>query len=84
MSKVDEIRAKQEALAKELVVAMKHERNDVLKDIKEKIRLFEFTATDFKGMFKSRITQKQVDDFLKRKEEQKNKPKKPTAAKSKT
>lgn len=51
------------------------ERDAVLKDIKEKIKMFDFKATDFKGLFKSRVTQKQVDEFLKRKEAEKNKPK---------
>ena len=47
----------------------------MLKDIKEKIKMFDFKASDFKGMFKSRVTQKQVEDFLKRKEADKSKPK---------
>ena len=37
--------------------------------------MFDFKATDFKRLFKSRVTQKQVDEFLKRKEAEKNKPK---------
>ncbi len=47
----------------------------MLNDIKEKMRIFEFKATDFKGLFKSRVTHKQVEDFLKRKEGAENTPK---------
>ena len=75
MSRVDDILAKQKALAEELEVAKQEERDAVLKDIKEKIKMFDFKASDFKGMFKSRVTQKQVDEFLKRKEAEKTKPK---------
>jgi hypothetical protein len=67
MSKIDEILAKQKALAEELESAKLVEREAVLKDIKAKINMFEFKASDFKGMFKSRITQKQVDEFLAKK-----------------
>jgi hypothetical protein len=82
MSRVDEIIAKQKELAEELELAKQQERDAVLKDIKEKIRMFDFKAGDFKGMFKSRVTQKQVEDFLKRKEADKSKPK--SAAKKTT
>ena len=75
MSRIDEIIAKQKELAEELELAKQQERDAVLKDIKEKIKMFDFKATDFKGLFKSRVTQKQVDEFLKRKEAEKNKPK---------
>ena len=37
--------------------------------------MFDFKASDFKGMFKSRVTQKQVEEFLKRKEAGNSKPK---------
>jgi hypothetical protein len=37
--------------------------------------MFDFKASDFKGMFKSRVTQKQVEDFLKRKQAEATKPK---------
>lgn len=67
MSKIDAILAKQKALAEELESAKLEEREAVLKDIKEKIKMFDFKATDFKGMFKSRVTQKQVDEFLAKK-----------------
>ncbi len=75
MSRIDEILAKQKELAEELELAKQQERDAVLKDIKEKIKMFDFKATDFKGLLKSRVTQKQVDEFLKRKESEKNKPK---------
>ena len=82
MSRIDEILAKQKELAEELELAKQQERDAVLKDIKEKIKMFDFKATDFKGLLKSRVTQKQVDEFLKRKEAEKSKPK--TTAKSTT
>jgi 23S rRNA A1618 N6-methylase RlmF len=75
MSRIDEIIAKQKELAEELELAKQQERDAVLKDIKEKIKMFDFKASDFKGMFKSRVTQKQVEEFLKRKEADKSKPK---------
>jgi hypothetical protein len=49
MSCIDEILAKQKALADELEMAKQEERDDVLKDIKEKIKLFSFKTIDFKG-----------------------------------
>ena len=67
MSKVDEILAKQKELEEQLKLAMEEERAAVLKDIKEKIKRFDFKATDFKGLLKSRVTQKQVDEFLAKK-----------------
>lgn len=67
MSKIDEILAKQKALAEELESAKLEERETVLKDIKAKIKMFDFKATDFKGLLKSRVTQKQVDEFLAKK-----------------
>jgi len=79
MGRIDEIIAKQKELAEELELAKQQERDAVLKDIKDKIKMFDFKASDFKGMFKSRVTQKQVEEFLKRKEADKSKPK--TAAK---
>ena len=67
MSKIDAILAKQKALAEELETAKLEERETVLKDIKAKIKMFDFKATDFKGLLKSRVTQKQVDEFLAKK-----------------
>ena len=52
MSRIDEIIAKQKELAEELELAKQQERDAVLKDIKEKIKMFDFKASDFKGMFK--------------------------------
>ena len=75
MGRIDEIIAKQTELAEELELAKQQERDAVLKDITEKIKMFDFKASDFKGMFKSRVTQKQVEEFLKRKEADKSKPK---------
>ena len=68
MSRVDEILAKQKELEEQLKLAMEEERDAVLKDIKEKIKRFDFKATDFKGLLKSRVTQKQVEEFLAKKE----------------
>lgn len=83
MGRIDEILAKQKELAEELELAKQQERDAVLKDIKEKIKMFDFKASDFKGMFKSRVTQKQVEEFLKRKEVEKTKPKAATKKTSK-
>lgn len=83
MGRIDEIIAKQKELAEELELAKEQERDAVLKDIKEKIKMFDFKASDFKGMFKSRVTQKQVDEFLQRKQAEKNKPKAATKKTSK-
>ena len=63
MSKVDEILAKQKELEEQLKLAMEEERDAVLVDIRAKIKRFGFKATDFKGLLKSRVTQKQVDEF---------------------
>ncbi len=54
MSRIDEILAKQKALADELEMAKQEERDAVLKDIKEKIKLFNFKTTDFKGVLSTR------------------------------
>jgi len=75
MNRVDEILSQQKKLEEELKIAMEEERDVVLKDIKAKIKMFDFKATDFKGMFKTRITQKQVDEFLERKKAEVTKPK---------
>jgi hypothetical protein len=84
MSRIDDILAKQKALAGELELAKQEERDNVLKDIKEKIKMFDFKASDFKGLLKSRVTQKQVEDFMARKEAAKSKPKTATRAKKST
>lgn len=54
MSRIDDILAKQKALADELEMAKQEERDAVLKDIKEKIKLFNFKTTDFKGVLATR------------------------------
>jgi hypothetical protein len=54
MSRIDEILAKQKALADELEMAKQEERDAVLKDIKEKIKLFNFKTTDLKGVLATR------------------------------
>ncbi len=54
MSRIDEILAKQKALADELEMAKQQERDAVLKDIKEKIKLFNFKTSDFKGVLATR------------------------------
>ena len=53
-TRVDELLAKQAALKVELDAAMKEDKAAVLKDMKEKIKLFGFTTTDFKGVLKTR------------------------------
>jgi len=78
MNRVDEILSQQKRLEEELKIAMEEERDAVLKDIRAKIKMFDFKATDFKGMFKTRITQKQVDEFIERKKTIKSKPSQPT------
>ena len=78
MNRVDEILSQQKRLEEELKIAMEEERDAVLKDIRAKIKMFDFKATDFKGMFKTRITQKQVDEFIERKKAIKSKPSQPT------
>ena len=67
MSRVAELQARIKEAQAELDDAKKFERVDALKRIKEEIKFYDFKATDFKGMFKSRVTQKQVDEFLAKK-----------------
>lgn len=75
MSRVEEILAQQKQLEEELKVAMKEERQAAVNDVREKIKRFNISATELKGLVKGRVTQKQVEEFLKRKETAKNKPK---------
>ena len=63
MSRIDDILAKQKALEDDLKLAKEEERDVVIKDIKEKIKMFDFKASDFKGLLKSRLTQGQVDAY---------------------
>ena len=64
MSRVAELQARIKEAQAELEDAKESERADALKRIKEEIKFYDFKATDFKGLLKSRVTQKQVDDFL--------------------
>ena len=57
------VRVQQKELEEDLKLAKEEERDVVLKDIKEKIKMFDFKASDFKGLLKSRVTQGQVDAF---------------------
>lgn len=54
MSRIDEILAKQKAIEEELKQAKEEEREAVLKDIKQKIKLFNFKTSDFKGYLVTR------------------------------
>jgi len=67
MSRVAELQARIKEAQEELEVAKKSERSEALKRIKEEIKFYDFKATDFKGLLKSRVTQKQVDEFLAKK-----------------
>jgi hypothetical protein len=75
MSRVEEIIAKQKQLDEELKLAMEEERDAVVADVRDKIKRFNITATELKGLIKGRVTQKQVEEFLKRKDASKDKPK---------
>jgi hypothetical protein len=67
MTRVDEINAQIAKLQAEREDAMLKERANVLAKMKADIKLYDFKATDFKGMFKSRVTKKQVEEFLAKK-----------------
>ena len=67
MSRVAELQARIKEAQAELDDAKLSERADALTRIKEEIKFYEFKATDFKGLLKSRVTQKQVDEFLAKK-----------------
>ena len=75
MSRVQELLAKQKQLEEDLKLAMEEERDAVVADVRDKIKRFNITATELKGLIKGRVTQKQVEEFLKRKENAKTKPK---------
>lgn len=51
---IDEILAEQRKLEDELETARLEQRDAVLKDIKDKIKLFGFKTTDFKGVLATR------------------------------
>jgi hypothetical protein len=73
MSRVAEILARQKQLEEDLKLAMEEERDAVVADVRDKIQRFNITATELKGLIKGRVTQKQVEEFLKRKEAAKTK-----------
>ena len=68
MSRVQELLARQKQLDEELKLAMEEERDAVVADVRDKIKRFNITATELKGLIKGRVTQKQVEEFLKRKD----------------
>jgi rhodanese-related sulfurtransferase len=68
MSRVEELLAKQKQLEEDLKLAMEEERDAVVADVRDKIKRFNITATELKGLIKGRVTQKQVEEFLKRKQ----------------
>lgn len=84
MSRVAELQARIKADQDELVEATKLERGDALKRIKADITLYDFKATDFKGLLKSRVTQKQVDEFIAKKSADAKKASTPKKPKAKT
>ena len=64
MNRVDQINAEIAKLQAEREDAIQTERANVLAKMKADIKLYDFKATDFKGLIKSRVTKKQVEDFL--------------------
>ena len=64
-----------EQLDEELKLAIQEERDAVVDDVRDKIKRFNITATELKGLIKGRVTDKQVEEYLKRKEAAKNKTK---------
>lgn len=64
MNRVDQINAEIAKLQAEREDAIQTERANVLAKMKADIKLYDFKATDFKGLLKSRVTKKQVEEFL--------------------
>jgi len=64
MSTYDQLIAEKKALELKIANAMETQRPEIIKDIKEKIIAFKLKAIDFKGCFETRITQKQVEEYL--------------------
>jgi len=64
MNRVDQINAEIAKLQAEREDAIQTERANVLAKMKADIKLYNFKATDFKGLLKSRVTKKQVEEFL--------------------
>jgi hypothetical protein len=58
MSRLEEIRAEQAKLEAELKSIVDKERDNVLADIKEKIKLFGFKTSDFRGVLVTRKKKK--------------------------
>ena len=67
MNRVDQINAEIAKLQAEREDAIQTERANVLAKMKADIKLYDFKATDFKGLLKSRVTKKQVDEFMAKK-----------------
>jgi hypothetical protein len=67
MSRVAELQARIKEAQAELEEAKESEKAEALKRIREEIKFYEFKATDFKGLLKSRVTQNQVDEFVAKK-----------------
>jgi hypothetical protein len=61
MSRLNEIRAEQAKLEAELKGIMEKERDNVLAEIKEKIKLFGFKTSDFRGVLVTRKKKKKDD-----------------------
>ena len=64
MNRVDEINAQIAKLEAEREDAMLKDKANVLAKMKADIKLYDFKATDFKGLLKSRVTKKQVEEFI--------------------
>ncbi len=75
MGRVEELLAKQKQIEEDIKLAMEEERDAVVAEVREKIKRFNISATELKGLVKGRVTQKQVEDYLKRKGSIKDKPK---------
>jgi len=67
MSEVDKINEQIAQLTAQRESVMLKERANVLAKMKTDIKLYGFKTTDFKGLLKSRVTQKQVDEFVAKK-----------------
>ncbi len=68
MGRVEELLAKQKQIEEDIKLAMEEERDAVVAEVREKIKRFNISATELKGLVKGRVTQKQVEDYLKRKQ----------------
>ena len=66
-SKVAQIHAQQEELAKQLEVAMTEERTAVIAQMRKDIVDYKITATELKGVIKGRVTEKQIEEFIAKK-----------------